>query len=47
LALALFEVEEITPLIVQLPLVGLPIGFFLIIVLLVVTVIRRSRENRK
>ena len=46
LALALFEVEEITPLIVQLPLVGLPIGFFLIIVLLVVTVIRRSRENR-
>lgn len=47
LALALFEVEEITPLIVQLPLVGLPIGFFLIIVLLIVTVVRRSRENRK
>ncbi|MEY4990211.1 MAG: hypothetical protein RIS08_437 [Actinomycetota bacterium] len=43
---ALFEAETIPPLIVQLPLIGLPIGFFLIIVLLVLSVIRRSKENR-
>lgn len=29
----------------QLPLVGLPIGFLIIISLLVVSMIRRSREN--
>jgi len=46
LILALFEVDQITPIIVQLPLIGLPIGFMLIMALLVVTVIRRSRENR-
>lgn len=46
LVLALFEVEEITPIIVQLPLVGLPIGFLLFMALLVVTVVRKSRENR-
>lgn len=46
LILALFEVDQITPLIVQLPLVGLPIGFILVMALLIVTVVRRSRENR-
>lgn len=46
LILAMFEVKEITPIIVQLPLVGLPIGFMLIMALLIVTVVRRSRENR-
>ena len=46
LVLALFEVDQITPLIVQLPLVGLPIGFILVMALLIVTVVRRSRENR-
>jgi FtsH-binding integral membrane protein len=46
LLLALFEVENITPLVVQLPLVGLPIGFLLIIALLVTSVIRNRRENR-
>jgi hypothetical protein len=43
---ALFEAETIPPLIVQLPLIGLPVGFFLIIVLLVLSVIRRGKENR-
>ena len=46
LLLALFEVENITPLVVQLPLVGLPIGFLLIIALLITSVIRNRRENR-
>lgn len=46
LLLALFQAGGIPPIIVQLPLVGLPIGFVLIIVLLVVTVVRRSKENR-
>lgn len=43
---ALFEAQTIPPLIVQLPLIGLPVGFFLIIVLLVLSVIRRGKENR-
>ena len=46
LVLAMFEVREITPIIVQLPLVGLPIGFVLFMALIVVTVVRKSRENR-
>jgi hypothetical protein len=46
LVLALFEVDQIAPIIVQLPLVGLPIGFILFMALLVVTVVRKSRENR-
>lgn len=46
LVLAFFEVEEITPIVVQLPLIGLPIGFMLIMALLIITVVRKSRENR-
>jgi hypothetical protein len=30
----------------QLPLIGLPVGFLLILALLVASIIRRSRENR-
>lgn len=43
---ALFEAQTIPPLIVQLPLIGLPVGFLLIILLLILSVIRRSKENR-
>lgn len=43
---ALFEAETIPPLIVQLPLIGLPVGFFMIIVLLALSAIRRRKENR-
>jgi uncharacterized membrane protein len=43
---ALFQADTIPPLIVQLPLIGLPVGFFLIIVLLVLLAIRRGKENR-
>jgi len=46
LLLALFEVGQIAPIIVQLPLIGLPIGFMLIMALLVISIVRRSRENR-
>jgi hypothetical protein len=43
LLLALFKVESIPPLVVQLPLVGLPIGFLLIVALLIVSIINRRR----
>lgn len=33
-------------LLVQLPLIGLPVGFILIIALLIVSLRRRARENR-
>ncbi len=46
LLLALFEVRQISPIFVQLPLIGLPIGFMLIMALLVVSIVRRRRENR-
>jgi len=36
----------IWPLIVVLPLVGLPIGFLMLIALLVTNIVRRSREAR-
>ena len=37
---------EIPVLLAQLPLVGLPIGFVLIMSMLVISIIRRSKENR-
>ncbi|MDM4763732.1 hypothetical protein QT381_12005 [Galbitalea sp. SE-J8] len=37
---------EVWPVVVALPLVGLPIAFVLIIVRLVVTAVRRARESR-
>lgn len=39
--------SEIPVLLAQLPLIGLPIGFILIMTMLVVSIIRRSKENRK
>ncbi len=43
---ALFEFATIPPIIVQLPLVGLPVGFLLIITLLIVSVVKRGKANR-
>jgi hypothetical protein len=43
---ALFQVESIPPIIVQAPLVGLPIGFLLVIALLISSIITRRRQNR-
>ena len=37
---------EIPVLLAQLPLIGLPIGFVLIMSMLVISIIRRSKENR-
>jgi hypothetical protein len=37
---------EIPVILAQLPLVGLPIGFMLIIAMLVTAIIKRSRQNR-
>lgn len=31
----------------QLPLIGLPVGFVLVITLLIVSLVRRSRENQR
>lgn len=39
--------SEIPVLLAQLPLIGLPIGFMLIMSMLVVSIIRRSKENRR
>jgi hypothetical protein len=43
---ALFEFDTIPPIIVQLPLVGLPVGFLLIITLLIISVVKRGKANR-
>lgn len=41
-----FQVEPRPALLFQLPLIGLPVGFLLIMALLVASLIRRSKENR-
>ncbi len=46
LLLVFFGVTELPVLLAQLPLIGLPVGFLLIIALLVAAIIRRSREAR-
>lgn len=38
---------EIPVLLAQLPLIGLPVGFVLIMSMLVISIIRRSKENRR
>lgn len=43
---ALLQAETIPPLIVQLPLIGLPVGFIMIMALLVISVLKRRKENR-
>jgi hypothetical protein len=37
---------EIPVILAQLPLIGLPIGFMLIMAMLIVAIIRRSKQNR-
>jgi hypothetical protein len=46
LILTLFNVPDKPALLAQLPLIGLPVGFLLIILLLIVSVVRRSKANR-
>lgn len=46
LLLVFFGVTELPVLLAQLPLIGLPVGFLMIIALLIAAIIRRSREAR-
>jgi hypothetical protein len=46
LLLVFFGVEDLPVILAQLPLIGLPVGFLIIIAMLVVAIIRRSREAR-
>ncbi len=43
---ALLGVRENLAILAQIPLLGLPFGFVLVLVLLVTSLIRRSKENR-
>jgi uncharacterized membrane protein YhfC len=44
--LVFLGVADLPVLLAQLPLIGLPVGFLIIIALLVAAIIRRSREAR-
>jgi hypothetical protein len=46
LLLVFLGVADLPVLLAQLPLIGLPVGFLIIIALLVAAIIRRSREAR-
>ncbi|MEK9535956.1 MAG: hypothetical protein VWZ99_02240 [Aquiluna sp.] len=46
LLMVFFGVEDLPVILAQLPLIGLPVGFLIIIAMLVVAIIRRSREAR-
>ena len=46
LLMVFFGVENLPVILAQLPLIGLPIGFLIIIAMLVAAIIRRSREAR-
>ena len=46
LLLVFLGVTDLPAVMAQLPLIGLPVGFLLIIALLVAAIIRRSRESR-
>lgn len=46
LLLVFLGVENLPAVMAQLPLIGLPVGFLLIITLLVAAIIRRSRDSR-
>jgi uncharacterized RDD family membrane protein YckC len=46
LILTLFNVNDMPVLLAQLPLIGLPVGFFLIILLLITSVITRTKGNK-
>ncbi len=47
LVLVFLGVSELPPILAQLPLIGLPIGFLIIIAMLIAAMIRRSREARE
>lgn len=47
LALTFAHVTGIPPLLGLIPTVGFPIGFVLVLVLLVTSLVRKARENRK
>ena len=44
LVMVFFEVNSLPVVLAQLPLVGLPIGFLLVVALLVASIIRKRRE---
>ena len=46
LLMVFFGVENLPVILAQLPLIGLPVGFLIIIAMLVAAIIRRSREAR-
>lgn len=46
LLLVFFGVSDLPVLLAQLPLIGLPVGFLMIIALLIAAISRRSREAR-
>lgn len=46
LVAALLGFTELPVVFAQLPLIGLPIGFLIIVTMLIVSIIRRSKENR-
>ncbi len=46
LLLVFFGVTDLPVLLAQLPLIGLPVGFLMIIALLIAAIVRRSREAR-
>jgi len=46
LLLVLIGVSELPVVLAQLPLIGLPVGFLIIIAMLIASIIRRSREAR-
>ena len=47
LVLALLGVQNMPALLAQLPLVGFPIGFLLIIGMLIAAIIRKGKENSR
>jgi len=44
LVMVFFEVNSLPVVLAQLPLVGLPIGFLLVVALLIASIIRKRRE---
>ena len=46
LLMVFFGAEDLPVILAQLPLIGLPVGFLIIIAMLVAAIIRRSREAR-
>lgn len=46
LLLTLFNVSNIPVLLAQLPLIGLPIGFLIIVILLITSIVTRTKGNK-